>query len=402
MLLSPYELELFIDLHSTLMFYANERLDVVPDNVASPAELAGLPLTLRKEVHDALYTHPELIDEFVEENPASFPKDELDIVRSWKHFVFGDFFILKETNKHAVFLSTATPRIAYGVVGLSQPFRDIFRSPLPTIVTTTLLPFQGRIVFSGILSGYNLTLGSGIREELKEEYKVAAAGRGIVTSLPMADAPTPSKATSRESDPKSSTSKRKKKSVKASNSEELANPVKTAKATKATGGKKAVASEANEALAAVIGLIDQFCATHLNEEYAMVCRKLAEKLARKRPSPLLQGKPNAWASGIIRAIGGANFLHDKTQKPYMRSTDIDRALGTSPSSGAVKLAAIREMFGVFHHDPEWMLPSRLEDNPLVWMLKVNGVMMDIRDAPREAQEVAFEQGLIPYIPADRE
>jgi hypothetical protein len=29
-------------------------------------------------------------------------------------------------------------------------------------------------------------------------------------------------------------------------------------------------------------------------------------------------------------------------------------------------------------------------------------MMDIRDAPREAQEIAFEKGLIPYIPADRD
>ena len=44
----------------------------------------------------------------------------------------------------------------------------------------------------------------------------------------------------------------------------------------------------------------------------------------------------------------------------------------------------------------------LEDNPLVWMLKVNGLLMDIRTAPREAQEVAFQKGLIPYIPADRQ
>ena len=34
------------------------------------------------------------------------------------------------------------------------------------------------------------------------------------------------------------------------------------------------------------GRIDQFCKEHLNEEYAVLCRKLAEKLARKRPSPL--------------------------------------------------------------------------------------------------------------------
>ena len=45
--------------------------------------------------------------------------------------------------------------------------------------------------------------------------------------------------------------------------------------------------------------------------------------------------------------------------------------------------------------------SRLEDNPLVWVLQVNGLMMDVRQAPREVQEIAFRKGLIPYVPADR-
>ena len=38
---------------------------------------------------------------------------------------------------------------------------------------------------------------------------------------------------------------------------------------------------------------------------------------------------------------------------------------------------------------------------MIWMLEVNGLIMDIRRCPREAQVVAFEKGLIPYIPADR-
>ena len=42
-----------------------------------------------------------------------------------------------------------------------------------------------------------------------------------------------------------------------------------------------------------------------------------------------------------------------------------------------------------------------EDNPLVWMLEVNGFVIDIRHAPREAQVVAYQKGLIPWIPADR-
>jgi hypothetical protein len=42
-----------------------------------------------------------------------------------------------------------------------------------------------------------------------------------------------------------------------------------------------------------------------------------------------------------------------------------------------------------------------EKNPLMWMVEVNGLLVDLRDMPREVQEIAFEDGLIPYIPADR-
>ena len=48
-----------------------------------------------------------------------------------------------------------------------------------------------------------------------------------------------------------------------------------------------------------------------------------------------------------------------------------------------------------------MLRSLVEKNPLVWMAEVNGLLVDLRDMPREVQAIAFEDGLIPYIPADR-
>ena len=60
------------------------------------------------------------------------------------------------------------------------------------------------------------------------------------------------------------------------------------------------------------------------------------------------------------------------------------------------------MLKIRQFDINWTLPSRMDDNPLLWMLEVNGFMIDVRHAPREVQEIAFEKELIPYIPADRE
>ena len=156
-----------------------------------------------------------------------------------------------------------------------------------------------------------------------------------------------------------------------------------------------------KSLEVIVGITDQFCREHLNDEYATLCRKRAGNFARKRPSPLLSGRPTTWASGIVRTIGWVNFLDDRTTTPHMKLTAIDKAFGVGESTGQGKSKAIRTMLKIRPFDPEWTLPSRLDDNPMVWTLEVNGFLMDVRNAPRDVQEIALEKGLIPYIPADR-
>ena len=129
---------------------------------------------------------------------------------------------------------------------------------------------------------------------------------------------------------------------------------------------------------------------------------MAEKLSRKRPSPLLRGQPKTWACGIIRTIGMVNFLDDRTTQPHMKLTAIDKALGVGESTGQGKSMEIRKTLKIRRFDMDWTLPSRMDDNPLLWMLEVGGFLMDVRRASREVQEIAFEKGLIPYIPANRE
>lgn len=148
-------------------------------------------------------------------------------------------------------------------------------------------------------------------------------------------------------------------------------------------------------------MVDDFCREYLNEEYAVLCRNLTEKLARKRPSPLVSGKPNTWASGIVRTIGWVNFLDDRSQTPHMKLTAIDKTFGVAESTGQGKSKLIRNLLKIRQFDHHWTLPSRMDDNLAMWMLEVNGFIMDIRHCSREAQELAFQKGLIPYIPADR-
>jgi hypothetical protein len=145
-------------------------------------------------------------------------------------------------------------------------------------------------------------------------------------------------------------------------------------------------------------MVEAFCREHLNEEYAELCRKLTENLARKRPSPLASGKPNSWACGIVRTIGWVNFLDDKTRRPHMKLTDIDKLFGVGESTGQQKSASIRKMLRIAPMDPQWSLRENIAENPMTWMIEVNGFLIDARILKREYQEEALRQGLIPYIP----
>ncbi|HET6248992.1 MAG TPA: DUF6398 domain-containing protein [Tepidisphaeraceae bacterium] len=367
MQLPPDDVATFFKLHRSLMFFVNQRLQVLPDRPANADEYSSLPPSARVKVHEALLQHQDVIQSFVDENPAGLAPDELDIVRSWRHLVRGEFLIIREMARYTVFLSTERPPVAYGVLALAQPFDVLVGPDLPLMVRTVLLPFKDKIVFDSLMSVSGISFGPGIRRGLNDDFKEAKARHGIVTSLPMSDTPMPVKMPKAKPTPKAPSRE-----------------------------------DAAGILQAIIGLIDQFCRENLNEEYASLCRKLAEKLARKRPSPLLSGSPSTWAAGIVRTVGWVNFLHDKTQTPHMRLGDIDAGFGISESSGAAKLAALRKMLKLHQLDPNWTLPSKLDDNPLAWMIEVNGFIMDVRRAPRQVQELALEKGLIPYLPGDRQ
>jgi hypothetical protein len=145
-------------------------------------------------------------------------------------------------------------------------------------------------------------------------------------------------------------------------------------------------------------LTDAFCRQSLNEEYRQLCRELTATLCRKRPSPLVPGKAPTWACGIIHALGMVNFLFDSSQTPHLAARQIWEYFQLSSSTMQAKSKQIRDLLGMYPMDPKWSTPSMVDQNPLVWMLEVNGLIIDVRHAPKEIQEAAFRQGLIPYIP----
>ena len=101
--LSFGEGKLFYKLYAALCSYANGKLKLVLGEFSDPEQFTSLPPDIRLKVRDALHAQPELIDQFVQENPAHLPIEELAIVAGWKHAVIGNFYVFRYLKQYAVF-----------------------------------------------------------------------------------------------------------------------------------------------------------------------------------------------------------------------------------------------------------------------------------------------------------
>jgi hypothetical protein len=165
-------------------------------------------------------------------------------------------------------------------------------------------------------------------------------------------------------------------------------------------GEPPIPEVARPAYEVVVGLIDAFCRGHLNEEYRAMCRRLASALARKRPSPLLSGKPQTWACGIIRTIGWVNFLDDRTRQPHLKLTAIDRAFGVAESTGQGKSKAIRTMLKIRSFDLRWTLPSRMDETRRAFTVEIDGQLVEARGLKRMFDIEGLRRSLVSIIPAE--
>jgi len=156
-----------------------------------------------------------------------------------------------------------------------------------------------------------------------------------------------------------------------------------------------------ERYAAITALTDAFCDQRLNDEYAEMIRQATAALCRKRPPPVATGAPASWAAGVTHAIGTINFVFDRSRSPHVTSAELYQAFGVAESTGQGKSKRIRDLLRMGMFDPDWTLPSRLADNPRVWLVAIDGFVLDARSLKRDQQSLLHAAGLIPFVHADR-
>ena len=181
--LSNEESALFFKLWFSLLAYANRHLQVVP-GIVEPEDILDEPREQVVKIRDALVKHPELLESYIRENPATLPPEELAVVSSWRHWVSGDFFVVRFLKPYAVFLSSKEPGHLYGVISLYDPLEKVLGGgPVPIYVRVLLLPFRQRIIYDGIIVFHSIYFGPGFRASLNDTYNELKEREGIIEQL---------------------------------------------------------------------------------------------------------------------------------------------------------------------------------------------------------------------------
>jgi hypothetical protein len=180
--LTPEEVKVFYDTLNPLILSANKRYALM-SGLETVEDMFKHSLTEFAPLCDRLFSTPEVLEEFVAQNPAGLDEKRLDLARSWRHAVHGEFIILRHLKAHTIFVLPGKTSAVYGVLGLTTPLEQMFPE-LPVMARTVLLPFEGRIIYNAMIRPWSVTFGRGIRESFEDSYRRAKLARGVIVSLP--------------------------------------------------------------------------------------------------------------------------------------------------------------------------------------------------------------------------
>ena len=178
--LTPQEAHLFYRLWLPLLDYVNQTHQINPFlTKIEKAEELNIPNI--RAVSDYLWNHPSVIDSYL--NTAKLSSEHSAIVTGWKHFVRDQFILERHLQKGSVFIPLNDDRV-YIVSGIDLSFEEMFADiPLPLLLETTLIPFNGKIISDGMITHKNVPIGIGYIDAFSEIYITSKKEKTFQTSL---------------------------------------------------------------------------------------------------------------------------------------------------------------------------------------------------------------------------
>ena len=158
----------FYNLYFSLLEYVNNKyhIDTSLKKIYKQEQLD--PNQLMPIIEYLFEDKEKIIDAYLKDNPHNFDSEDLEKVSKFKQGIRGMFTIAKYEEDYTAVLSSDR---VYMIKGLNSnideviPYHDI-----PCIVTTSLFPYDGVIVYDGLLSTYPISMGTSFAKMVEKEY----------------------------------------------------------------------------------------------------------------------------------------------------------------------------------------------------------------------------------------
>lgn len=180
MTLTEIEYKEFLKTHLDLLFYVGHKKSVLPKDL-NLKEFLNLGFQIKFKCRESLFGDENLIDEYIASNFDHLTTDQIEILDGFKKKIRSNFVIFKCLTNYAIFIDTKDNKF-YAVKALGDPF-DTFFDNFPVSISTTLIPFNDKIIYDGFIQSSGVYYGRNMTQTMNEEYKKAKRNKEILTSL---------------------------------------------------------------------------------------------------------------------------------------------------------------------------------------------------------------------------
>jgi len=177
MYLNEKQRKRFFKLHKALLGYANEQLGLFDGFDLDPHRQSFYRTA---QVAARLWSTEELIDGFLAKNPYNLSKTDLATIREWRDYHITDVFVIVESDSGYCCLTGDS--YSFGIIGISHEIDEVIPH-VPDVVLTTLLPFEGSIIFNGFFLIPRNQNDKDDPETLLSYHHAAVAAHGLITTV---------------------------------------------------------------------------------------------------------------------------------------------------------------------------------------------------------------------------
>ena len=162
----------FYKLYFALLEYINNKYKIEP-KIKKIYKQKNLNVNDLYEIYEYLWKNREVIDDFIKENLYKFSKSELEEIKEFKNATNEQFFIVAGFEEEYTKVLSNDGKL-YMVKGLNSNIDEIIdKDELPKIIYTTLLMFDGNIIYNSFFRSLPVNLGSNFKKEVIEDCKKA-------------------------------------------------------------------------------------------------------------------------------------------------------------------------------------------------------------------------------------